>query len=452
MDDKEPQALPNHRHNGGWVKRFLPRTLLWRSFLILLVPLVLLQVAATWFFYDRHYDTITRRLAQWTAGSIATYSAMLERDPSRGSLPFLIQTAARTQLMEIQFLPGASLPTVSDRQVITLLDRHLFNALTERLGRPFVMDTRRLPEHVEIQVDLTNGVLLARVRKEHLFSDTTYIFVIWMVGSSVVLFAISMIFMRNQVRPIRRLARAADSFGRGLEVTGFKPEGATEVRQAAQAFLQMRARIKRQIQQRTEMLAGVSHDLRTPLTRMKLELALMPKTPELEALAADLAEMEHMVEGYLAFARGEGTEVPRDTDLAALLAEIVDQLARSGHQVVLTAPESLPMTLRPATMRRCLTNLLENALRHGQRVEALLRLEANRIELLIDDDGPGIPPDHRETVFKPFFRLDQARGPDRGGSGLGLTIARDAARSHGGDILLEDSPLGGLRVRLRLPR
>jgi two-component system osmolarity sensor histidine kinase EnvZ len=314
-----------------------------------------------------------------------------------------------------------------------------------------VLDARSIRGHDEILVQLPEGVLRVLVNDERLFSSTTYIFIFWTIGSSVLLFGIAVIFMRNQVKPIRRLARAAESFGKGQEVRDFKPEGATEVRQAAAAFINMRDRIKRQIQQRTEMLAGVSHDLRTPLTRMKLQLEMLRDVPDAKYLQADVAEMEHMVEGYLAFARGEGQETPAPTDLGNLLRDVVAQMTRDGRAVDLHVEQDLTLPLRREGMRRCLTNLLANARRHGTQVAVRAGRRKNVIEVTIDDDGPGIPPERYEEVFKPFFRLEQSRNPATGGVGLGLTIARDVARSHGGDVALEAAPGGGLRARVWLP-
>jgi two-component system, OmpR family, osmolarity sensor histidine kinase EnvZ len=258
--------------------------------------------------------------------------------------------------------------------------------------------------------------------------------------------------MRNQVRALRRLADAAESFGKGRDVANFKLEGATEVRQAATAFLKMRDRIKRQITQRTEMLAGVSHDLRTPLTRMRLAFELLGEDgPAVEELKTDVLAMERMVEGYLDFARGEGPEQPRDTDLALLIEEAAAEARRDGADISLALPEEHVLLLRPDAMRRCLANLLGNARRYGSHIWVTALAGATGTDVLIDDDGPGIPPAERENVFRPFFRLDASRNPQTGGVGLGLTIARDVARGHGGDLVLEDSPQGGLRVRLRLP-
>ncbi len=433
------------------LKRILPRRLLGRSLLIILAPLVLLQIAATWFFFDRHYDVITKRLAQGIAGGVATIIEMLKRADTPEDRVYIFALAERTLQFRLSLEEGTSLPPDLKPPRDTLLEEHLSNALYARLRRLFTIDADSLPLDVEIRVQLPQGVLRVLVRREQLFSDTTYIFVIWMVGASIILFAVAVIFMRNQVRPIRRLAEVAESFGKGRDVKNFRLEGATEVRQAASAFLLMRARIKRQIEQRTAMLAGVSHDLRTPLTRMKLELALMPPGPTRDSLAADATEMEHMIEGYLAFARGEGPEPLAEVDLTALVAEVTEQAARGGRQVLFVGGPPLRLTLRPAAVKRALANLVENGLRHGTAVELTLTALPDRVEITVDDNGPGIPAAQREIVFKPFFRLEAGRDPNRGGAGLGLTIARDVARGHGGDVTLEAAPGGGLRARLRLP-
>jgi two-component system osmolarity sensor histidine kinase EnvZ len=272
-----------------------------------------------------------------------------------------------------------------------------------------------------------------------------------MVGTAMVLFALATIFMRNQVRPIRRLAAAAEDFGKGREVPDFQLEGASEVRQAAAAFNLMRERIRRQINQRTEMLAGVSHDLRTPLTRMKLELAMIGDGPETADLRADVEEMERMVGGYLAFARGEGTEQPVETNLSALLKDVVNNALREGAAIELQTEEEIVVPLRPDAFRRCLNNLIANARRYARSVSLQVLRRGGSIEILVDDDGPGIPESQREEVFKPFYRLESSRNPATGGIGLGLTIARDVMRGHGGELQLGVSPQGGLRAKLRLP-
>lgn len=433
------------------MRRFLPRSLLGRAVLIIITPLILLQVISTWVFYDRHYDTITKRLAQGLAGDVAAVITLIGRDPDLQNHIEVFQMARSAMQLQLTLTEGAELPDQAVPRVRTLVEIRLEDALRERLPYPFTIDARSIRDRVVIRVKLPQGVLRVLVSDERLFSSTTYIFIFWTIGSSVLLFGIAVIFMRNQVKPIRRLAHAAESFGKGQEVRDFKPEGATEVRQAAAAFINMRDRIKRQIQQRTEMLAGVSHDLRTPLTRMKLQLEMLQDVPDAKYLRSDVAEMEHMVEGYLAFARGEGQETPAPADLGGLLREVVAQMTRDGRAVDLHVEEDLTLPLRREGMRRCLTNLIANAQRHGQHVAVRAGRRKSLVEVTIDDDGPGIPPEHHDDVFKPFFRLEGSRNPATGGIGLGLTIARDVARSHGGDVTLETAPGGGLRARIWLP-
>ncbi len=432
------------------LKRFLPRTLFARTLLIIVTPVILAQAVATWIFYDRHWDTMTNRLATAVAGDIAMVAELLERDPSPDNRQRVIAMAARSSDLIVTLEPGHTLAEPT-RKLRGLLEKTLGQALNERVHRPFTINTEVAREWYEIRVQMPDGVLSVMSPERRLFSPTTYIFILWMVGSALVLFAIAIVFMRNQIRPIRRLAIAADSFGKGRDVPNFKPEGAQEVRQAASAFLKMRERIQRQITQRTEMLAGVSHDLRTPLTRMKLALDMLGEGPEVEELMTDVAEMETMIEGYLAFARGEGTEAVQPTDLSRLLNEVVAGARREGADVTLEPAEDLALPLRPNAFRRCLANLLANARRHAGHIWVSAQRRRNLIEIVIDDDGPGIPAKAREDVFKPFFRLETSRNKATGGAGLGLTIARDVVHSHGGDITLSDSPHGGLRVLVRLP-
>jgi len=321
-----------------------------------------------------------------------------------------------------------------------------------RVGLPYRMGATGDPHGILIEVQLPRGVLAVEVPGKRLYSPTTYIFVMWMVGSSLVLLAVATIFLRNQVRSLRRLAAAADGFGKGRPVPFFKVEGAVEIRQAAAAFVTMRDRIERQIRQRTQMLAGVSHDLRTPLTRMKLALELLATDPAVEELKSDVAEMERMVHGYLDFARGEGTEEPVETDVSLLIEDVAAAMRREGTDLsVATGPEYV-MPVRPNALRRCLANLIANARRYGSHVWLTGVAATDGIDILVDDDGPGIPDADRGRVFRPFVRLDASRNPSTGGVGLGLTIARDVARSHGGDVRLETSPYGGLRARVHLPR
>lgn len=435
------------RPQRNLIKRALPRSLFGRSLLIIVTPLILLQVISTWIFYDRHWDTVARRLASAVAGDIAMMAETMEvldgPDESR-----ILNAATGLTELDYTFRLGATLQAgparVPRRGTLT-------DALEERVRRPFRIDSLSDTHRILVAVQLADGVLDVGIPRQRLYSSTTYIFVLWMVGSSMVLFAVATMFMRNQVRALRRLASAAENFGKGRHVANFKLEGATEIRQAAAAFIIMRDRIQRQISQRTEMLAGVSHDLRTPLTRMKLALEILGNDPAVAELKSDVAEMEHMVHGYLDFVRGEGTEASVETDISLLIEDLAADLRREGTPLTVTPPPEFVMPVRPNALRRCLGNLIGNARRHAGHVWLTGIIVADGIDILVDDDGPGIPPANRARAFRPFVRLDPSRNPLTGGVGLGLTIARDAARSHGGDVRLETSPQGGLRARVHLP-
>jgi two-component system osmolarity sensor histidine kinase EnvZ len=353
--------------------------------------------------------------------------------------------------LRITFTPDVSLPNTK-QDYTGILDRKLAIDMRERVRRPFMIDTTVFKERVIIDVQLPGGVLSVIAPGSRLFSSTTYIFFLWMLGTSLILIAIAIVFLRNQIRPIRRLATAVDRFGKGQTLEQeFQVSGATEVRQAGAAFNRMRERISRQIRQRTDMLSGVSHDLRTPLTRMRLQLAMLEDEAAVEELNADLQEMENMIDGYLTFARGEGDEASVDTDVGTLVETAVTGWQRNGTQIDCHVEGKLPLAVKADALRRCLNNLISNAHRHGEHIWVGAGRRDEAIEITVDDDGPGIPDDQREDVFRPFRRLEESRNPETGGTGLGLAIARDIARIHGGDILLQDSPHGGLRARIRLP-
>ena len=355
--------------------------------------------------------------------------------------------------MDLTFRPGERLDPgpqpMSFRNRI--LDQQLLQALRERLAQPTRFNTTGATQTVEILVQLEGGVLAALVRRDRLTTGSIAVFFLWVVGSSLILLGVAVLFLRNQIRPIRALGAAAEAFGKGRPVSDLKPSGAIEVRQAAQAFNIMRARILQFVTQRTEMLAGVSHDLRTPLTRMRLQIAMVPEGEEFDALKSDVDEMQAMVEGYLAFARSQDTETAVETDLAQMLHQVVANARRHGAEISLEADAGLLVPLHPNAFLRCITNLVDNARRFADHIVVAARRDGDVIRITVDDDGPGIPESEREEMMRPFRRLDRSRNPDTGGLGLGLAIARDVIRSHGGEIELSRAPQGGLRVTLRLP-
>jgi two-component system osmolarity sensor histidine kinase EnvZ len=434
-----------------FLKHLLPRTLFGRSLLIILLPVLLVQIITTFFFFERHWSVVTRRLSSAVAGDIATVAQEAEDIPRANVRDDVLTRQSQTLDMGVTFVPDATLPPWQQPSLNPELSKSLRNALNDQVQRPFQLTIYNRNESIGVDVQLKNGVLKVLVPERRLFTRATYVFLLWMIGSSIILSGVALLFMRNQIRPIRRLARAAESFGKGQDVARFKPEGASEVRQAAIAFLEMRDRIRRQMTQRTAMLAGVSHDLRTPLTRMKLQLALMERSEDIEALQQDVTDMETMVEGYLAFARGEEEETAISTDIAGLVEETAEAVRRGQGSVEVEINARPVLMVRRMALKRCLANLLENARHYAGHARIAVNSDRTRVEIVIDDDGPGIRPEHRADVFRPFFRLDQSRNSNMGGSGLGLPIARDIARSHGGDVTLDDSPLGGLRVILRLP-
>lgn len=436
---------------GATIKRILPRTLLGRSLLIIVSPLILLQIISAWVFFERHWDTVSTRLARGLAGDIAATMVLLRENPGPEGREAAFAFANSHFQIHGSFMEKAILKNATPPASPGRLERTLREALSDRTKRPLAIDADSREREVIIDIQLPGGVLHLIAPRKRLFTSTTYLFVALMAGSSMILFAVAMIFMRNQISPIRRLAMAADALGKGQDVEVFRLQGATEVRQAATAFNRMRERLQRQVSQRTEMLAGVSHDLRTPLTRMKLQLEMLKDTPGAEELKADVAEMERMVEGYLAFARGEGSEPITEENLRDLVEDVVTAARRAGDRVDLTAEGALTLSVRKEGLRRCLANLVSNATHYGTRAVVSAIRKPEFIEVTVDDDGPGIPENMHETVFRPFSRLDQSRNVETGGVGLGLTIARDVVHAHGGEIALGPSPLGGLRAQVRLP-
>ncbi|MCX7319905.1 MAG: ATP-binding protein, partial [Hyphomicrobiales bacterium] len=343
------------------------------------------------------------------------------------------------------------MPPPGPKPFFSLLDQTLSVQIGRQIPRPFWIDTVGRSNLVEIRIQLDDTVMRIFAQRSAAYASNSEIFLFWMVGTSSILLIVAILFLRNQIRPILKLADAAESFGKGREVPNFRPRGAREVRRAANSFIEMKARIERAMEQRTAMLAGVSHDLRTILTRFKLELALLEDGPDVENMRKDIDEMQAMLEAYLAFARGDSGEPSQPTDMAAALEELRSDAERNGHKATVTFHGLPIVTVRPAAFKRCLGNLVGNAARHANDIAITGHRDHRYLTVTIDDDGPGIPTAMREEVFKPFLRLDDARNQDEGGTGLGLAIARDIARSHGGDITLADSPMGGLRAVVRVP-
>ncbi|MDE2318248.1 MAG: HAMP domain-containing protein [Rhodospirillales bacterium] len=426
-------------------RKMLPRGLFGRSLLIVLVPMVVLQGVALQIFYGTHLDELSRRLAGAVAGEIGFMIDQIDRDPTRRTL--VLQEGDLHFTFHSVFMRNETLRHLPPPDAPGPVDTDLAQALAQDVHRPFNVAWHEHPGFLRVNIQMADGVISVDVPRKRLFIGTFYLFLIWLIGSALLLVILAALFLRTQVRGIKRLAEAAEAFGMGRDAGPIRPEGAIEVRRAATAFNRMQERLRRFLSQRTTMLAGVSHDLRTPLTRLRLALAMQPSvTPDdLQDMESDIAEMEHLIGIYLNFARGEGSEQAVPTDLPVLLEEICVAAKRSGAAISLSAPETMTVTLRPEAMRRALSNLIDNARRHASLIWVSAARNGASVQILIDDNGPGIPEQKRETLLKPF------ESEDPGGTGLGLAIARDIVVAHGGHINLLERPGGGLRVLVELP-
>src|SRR5580698_307752 len=432
-----------------WLRSVMPHGLYARALLIVIMPLVVLQSIVAFLFVERQSSVVNFYLSSAVTREIAT---LIDVYKTSGANRAQLRRIAQDRLgLVVDFLPGTDLPPPGPKPFFSSLDEELSDEIRKQIGLPFWIDTVGRSSIVEIRIKLDDTVMRVFAPRADAYNANALIFLMWMVLTSVVVLTIAILFLRNQIKPIVRLADAAEAFGKGREAPNFRPRGAREVRRAAAAFLEMKIRIERSIEQRTTMLAGVSHDLRTVLTRFKLELALLGDSPEVEAIKKDVDEMAGMLEAYLAFARGDTGEQSAPTDIAGLLEELRLDIERHGHRATAAFHGPAEVTVRPAAFKRCLANLVSNAARFASTVAITGHRDHRWLTVTVDDDGPGIPQSLREDVFKPFLRLDDARNQDEGGTGLGLAIARDIARSHGGDITLGASPMGGLRATVKVP-
>lgn len=436
-----------------FVSRRTPKGLYARSLIIIIAPMVLLQSVVAFVFMERHWQTVTQRLSASVVQDISAVIDMIQTYPDPAGEYAEVTRIARERLaLNVLVLPPEPLPAPAPKPFFNILDGILSEEITRQINRPFWIDTLGESRIVEIRIQLPEHMLRIFAPRNSAYASNSHIFLLWMVGTSLVLILIAILFLRNQIRPIQKLAQAAEGFGRGQPMPpDFRVRGASEVRRASLAFIQMRDRIERQIEQRTQMLNGVSHDLRTVLTRFRLQLALLEENEDRQELEQDVDEMGRMLEGYLAFAKGEGGEEVGELDLERVFARFESEASLKGRSLETDLVGDPRISVRPDAFVRCLGNLVANALRHGNAVRLSARHDDRWLSVSVEDDGPGIEPTQREDVFKPFVRLDEARNIDAGGTGLGLAIARDVARSHGGDILLSESSLGGLKALVRIP-
>jgi two-component system osmolarity sensor histidine kinase EnvZ len=434
------------------VRDRLPKGLYARALIIIIAPMVLLQSVITFVFLERHWETVTRRLSTATVQSVAMLIDVYKSYPQDSDYKTLVTLANDDLGLRVKIVPNDELPQMRSKPFFDLLDRTLSDEIKRQIGKPFWIDTVGTSDFVDIRIKLDTAVMHVLARRSQTYASNSHIFLLWMLGTSLVLLTVAILFLRNQIKPILRLADAAESLGKGRPTPpDFRPRGAREVRQAAQAFIEMRDRIERHVEQRTTMLAGVSHDLRTVLTRFKLQLAMFEESPELDAMHADVDEMKAMLEDYVAFAKGDSGEEIVRTDIAEVLSEVRSQ-THGRNEVRVDMKESpLVVPLRRHAFKRAIANLVNNAARFADHVAVSAGKEDGSLVVEVEDDGPGIPEAEREHVFRPFYRVDDARNQDAGSTGLGLAIARDIARIHGGDITLGKSRLGGLKAVLTVP-
>lgn len=435
-------------HPFHFLKRFMPKSLFGRSLIILMTPLIIVQVVLSYMFFERHTDAVLDLLAESIVGDVLMVVDMVDRDKN-------ISKIQKIALDNFKFTVELD-PKGTITRFGTYKDRWLYQYMTEHLNKKldYLYFLRITTSTIQIEIPHRRGVLSIEMPRKRLYSRTTPYVIVWTAVSAILLFVVASLFMKNQIRPIRRLADAAESFGKGEDVENFKPEGASEVRKAAVAFLEMRSRINKFVRERTEMLAGVSHDLRTPLSRMKLQLAMMPETEDVKYLKGDVDQMQSMLQGFLDFSRGiedESREQPVEKNVHEFLEELVQDMRHAPLNIHIIGLDDISWKIKPELMTRCLMNLLSNADKYAKNVWISGEVQDKNVRLILDDDGPGIPEAERENVFRAFYRLDEARNLDSGGVGLGLSIARDVIRAHGGSLKLDISPQGGLRIVIIVP-
>jgi two-component system osmolarity sensor histidine kinase EnvZ len=452
----ETEVPADNRFRATW-RRFaraigerMPKGLYARSLIIIITPVVILQALVAFVFMERHWQQVSARLSAAVVADIGAIIDTMQLQPT-GDYDPIVKIAADRLGLTVAVLPPDPLPPPRPKPFFSQLDQQLSREIAKQIGKPFWIDTVGRSQLVEIRIQLDGKVLRVFAPRSQTYVSNSLIFITWMVGSSLVLLAIAILFLRNQIRPILTLASAAENFGKGRAAPVLTPRGAREVRQATEAFQNMRGRIERQVEQRTTMLAGVSHDLRTILTRFRLQLALIEEAADVEAMKADIDDMNRMLEGYLSFARGDSGEETHATDIAAMLDQIAAEARISGDHVTVDFAGDPTVKIRPQGFKRCIGNLVKNACRHGEAVQIAGTHADGLLTITVDDDGPGVPVEEHEAIFKPFYRLDEARNLDTSGTGLGLSIARDIAHSHGGEVTLSKSPLGGLRATVAIP-
>ncbi len=433
-------------------RKLLPRSLFFRTMLLIFIPLIVVQVVSIYAFLDSSWNKLGRRLSDNLTANMAFVIKMHNHGDD---FSYVKDMASSLYGMDVAFYSNEDKHTVwrDNKKESPFVTGFLADSL--KLQFPLANTEIFLGKHrsyLNILVDTEQGLYVFNTSVKNIFSSSIFGFVLWMIGTSLLLFVVAVMFLRVQVRSIAQLASAAEDFGKGIN-TKFKPYGSIEVRRAGLAFTKMKERIMRQISEKTQMLAGVSHDLRTPLTRMKLHMAMQPDNKENQEFIQDIDEMEKMLDGYLSYVSGEGGEKSAFVDVNELISGIINKYRKNSKAMVRysTNYEVSAIQGREQALRRAFTNVIENAFHYGETIAVKLESDDKHLELLVDDDGPGIPADKRDDVFKAFYRVDESRNKSTGGVGLGLAIAKDVIVSHGGTITLADSDLGGLRVVINIP-
>jgi len=429
------------------LKYLIPRSLYGRAALILIVPVVAIQLVVSIAFIQRHFERVTQQMTTSVSIEINYILSQIETAPSEAEASARVQQIGKAMGFSVLF-PTVKTSGSGERDSVDLAGKVVIATLQETVPGARQIELMASPRRVEMLIDTAKGPLWLVVDRGRLSASNPHQLLVLMILTSVLMTLIAYWFLRNQLRPITKLADAAAAFGKGQNIR-YRPRGALEVRAAGKAFLDMRGRIERQIEQRTMMLSGISHDLRTPLTRLRLGLSLLPEDEETQALLGDVGDMERLIDGFLSFARGDATEAAELTNPQELINRIVGNAVRAGLPVVIGAVEGAgEVMLRPAAVTRALENLISNGVRFGSRVRVSFALTGRNLRVSVEDDGPGIPADLRDEAVMPFARLDAARDPNKGGGvGLGLAITQDIARNHGGKLVLSQSEdLGGLRA------
>ena len=428
------------------IKKFLPQTLLGRSIMILVFPLIILQLIITVIFYNRHWDTITRHRTIDFVKDITLVVESFEKNKSIENQKWALNNVSEKLQLQTFYKKNVTLNLEQHELKPTKLKKYLLENL-DPLNKKFSLDINDKKKLITVIVELDEGVLEFRANKKRIYSSTTYIFILWMISASIILFIVALLFLKNQIKPIRKLAIAVDRFGKGKNIGNFKPSGAREVRRVSNAFKIMKERIENSISQRNKMFSSISHDIRTILTRMKLNLELHKL--DKDGLKKDLVEMEQMVEEYLKYAKGEEKEKIQKVNITSLINLIKKRYSKKN--IYFNNGKKINISVRLNSIKRCINNLLSNSLKFSKNIEITCNKQNNYVEIIIDDDGPGIPKKERKKVLQPFYRVEDSRNRDTGGIGLGITIAADIINNHGGNFLLDKSPLGGLRTKIYLP-